>query len=351
MPPWSQTKGGENDGPSTDSMITDLASNGLPILNNDTDNGEPVRRWFSCGRLFATERGLKVHQTKSNCGCEASRQHTIAKLQIGKTPDDTGPESHHSSERVRVSRQGQDLPKSQDRFTRGNDKRGWSGLDEELKQGLKKSLKDGSVKSFSDFIYNKCIERFRVVPVKRLQEKDSRRQRELGRLKGKKKALRRRWKVAREDKREGLSVLWEDVKRQVRDLRRAERGRQRKYERNTYLKCRVTPSAMSLYSKGWTSRRCRCRPVPFAWRLLCSRRWEELWGKRETDQSQDPTEFSISYIKDVRKHYICCIPSFRERGRRPRSIMMNGRRQKASIFHRRKTSKVWINSDQYRCWM
>ena len=187
--------------------------------------------------MFATERGLKIHQTKSNCGCEASRQRTIAKLQIGKTPDDTGPESHHSSECVRVSRQGQDPPRARIGFPRGNDKRGWSGLDEELKQGLKKSLKDGSVKSFSDFIYNKCIERFGVVPVKRPQEKkDSRRQRELGRLKGEKKALRRRWKVAKEDEREGLSVLWEDVKRRVRDLRRAERGRQRKYERRRAMR-------------------------------------------------------------------------------------------------------------------
>ena len=196
----------------------------------------PVRR-CTCGRVFATERGLKIHQTKSNCGCEASRQRTIAKLQIGKTPDDTGPESHHSSECVRVSRQGQDPPRARIGFPRGNDKRGWSGLDEELKQGLKKSLKDGSVKSFSDFIYNKCIERFGVVPVKRPQEKkDSRRQRELGRLKGEKKALRRRWKVAKEDEREGLSVLWEDVKRRVRDLRRAERGRQRKYERRRAMR-------------------------------------------------------------------------------------------------------------------
>ena len=196
----------------------------------------PVRR-CTCGRVFATERGLKIHQTKSNCGCEASRQRTIAKLQIGKTPDDTGPESHHSSECVRVSRQGQDPPRARIGFPRGNDKRGWSGLDEELKQGLKKSLKDGSVKSFSDFIYNKCIERFGVVPVKRPQEKkDSRRQRELGRLKGEKKALRRRWKVTKEDEREGLSVLWEDVKRRVRDLRRAERGRQRKYERRRAMR-------------------------------------------------------------------------------------------------------------------
>ena len=158
-------------------------------------------------------------------------------------------------------------PRARIRFPRGNDKRGWSGLDEELKQGLKKSLKDGSVKSFSDFIYNKCIERFGVVPVKRPQEKkDSRRQRELGRLKGEKKALRRRWKVAKEDERDGLSVLWEDVKRRVRDLRRAERGRQRKYERRRAMRSffsdpyrSVREIATRPSEIGWTF--CRARQV------------------------------------------------------------------------------------------
>ena len=95
---------------------------------------------------------------------------------------------------------------------------------------------------------------------------------------------------------------------------------------------------MSLYRTGWTSRQCRCRPLPFAWRLLRSRRWEELWGKREPDQRQDPTEFPISYTKDAWKHYICCIPSFRECGRRPRS-MMSGRKQRAIYIPKEKDSK------------
>ena len=69
--------------------------------------------------------------------------------------------------------------------------------------------------------------RFGVVSAKRPQKlQDHRRQLELSLLKGSKKALRRRWKVAKEDEREGLSVLWENLKR---DLRCA--VRQRKYEK------------------------------------------------------------------------------------------------------------------------
>ena len=53
---------------------------------------------------------------------------------------------------------------------------------------------------------DKCAERFGVVPDKRsLKLLDSMRQRELKRLKGEKKPLRRRWKVANEDEGEGLS--------------------------------------------------------------------------------------------------------------------------------------------------
>ena len=69
------------------------------------------------------------------------------------------------------------------------------------------------MKSFSYFIYSNCVERFGVVSAKRPPKlQDSRRHRELRCLNGEKKAHRQRWEVAKEDEREGLSVLYEDVK-------------------------------------------------------------------------------------------------------------------------------------------
>ena len=43
-------------------------------------------------------------------------------------------------------------------------------------------------------------------------------QRDLEWLKGEKKALRRRWKSAKEDEKVGLSVLWEELKERARNL-------------------------------------------------------------------------------------------------------------------------------------
>ncbi len=56
-----------------------------------------------CGRLFQTERGLKIHMAKLKCEGEVEKQRSDATVHSGKTPNDTGPVSHHSSECVRVS--------------------------------------------------------------------------------------------------------------------------------------------------------------------------------------------------------------------------------------------------------
>ena len=50
-------------------------------------------------------------------------------------------------------------------------------------------------------------------------------------VEGEKKALRRRWNSAKEDGKVGLSVLWEELKERLRNLRCAESIRQKNYER------------------------------------------------------------------------------------------------------------------------
>ena len=183
-----------------------------------------------CGRLFQTEMGLNMAKLK--CEGEVEKQRSDATVHSGKTPNDTGPDSHHSSEYVRVSGLTEDPPRARIKFPRGNDRNGWDGLDDDLKRDLKKILKrDDSMKSFTDCIYGKCLERYGLVAEKRsVKPQKSRRQRELELLKGEKKALRRRWKSAKEEEKVGLSVLWEELKERVRNLRRAE-GIRQNYER------------------------------------------------------------------------------------------------------------------------
>ena len=75
----------------------------------------------------------------------------------GKTPNDTGTDSHHSSECVRVSGLTEDFPRARINFPRGKDRNGWDGLDNNHERDLKKMLKrDDSMKSFTNCIYGKC---------------------------------------------------------------------------------------------------------------------------------------------------------------------------------------------------
>ena len=57
------------------------------------------------GRRLQSERGLKIHQAKLN----AKGRWRNSVVQPGKMPNDTGPDSHNSSECVRVSGLTEDL--------------------------------------------------------------------------------------------------------------------------------------------------------------------------------------------------------------------------------------------------
>ena len=121
-----------------------------------------------CGRLFQTERGLKIHMAKLKCEGELEKQRSDATVHSGKTPNDTGPVSPHSSECFRVSGLTEYPPRARIKFPRGNDRNGWDGLDDDLNRELKKILKrDDSMKSFTDCIYGKCLERYGLVAEKR----------------------------------------------------------------------------------------------------------------------------------------------------------------------------------------
>ena len=71
---------------------------------------------------------------------EKQRSDTAA--HSGKTPSDTGPDSHYSSECVRVYGLSEDPQRARIKFPRGNDR---NGLDDDLKRENKKILKRDEV--------------------------------------------------------------------------------------------------------------------------------------------------------------------------------------------------------------
>ena len=78
-----------------------------------------VSRWGCCRRL-QSERG-QDSPGKAKCEGEVEKQRAGAAVHSGKTPIGTGPDSHHSSECVRVSGLTEDLPRARIKFPRGNE--------------------------------------------------------------------------------------------------------------------------------------------------------------------------------------------------------------------------------------
>ena len=86
-------------------------------------------------------------------------------------------------------------------------------LGKELKNVVKK---DVSNEAFTDAIFKTCLEKFGPMTTKYEGEpKQFRRRRELQELKKDKKMLKKCWKVAGEDGKVGLLVLWKEVKMKV----------------------------------------------------------------------------------------------------------------------------------------
>ena len=228
-PQGSYRKDRENDEPITG--LTDFDR--LVTMTTDfwtaLDNGAPNNKCI-CGKVCLSSKGLKIHQTKMGC---LEKQRPVAQEPTHKTPNDTGPEANHRTELVRVSLMASDLVRQRIKFPPSKDMQVWQELDGTLVRGLKKAMKkEGTMKTFSDFIYASCLEKFGNVESRRpTKPKESRRQLELRKLKIEKKALCSQWKRPGEVERVGLSILWKEVKRRINILRKAEKARQKTYER------------------------------------------------------------------------------------------------------------------------
>lgn len=107
----------------------------------------------------------------------------------------------------------------------------WRKLDSDLAHILKNSLKgkvENKVNIFSDIIYDECLSRFGQTGKKEHMPKaKSRREKEILQLVKERRALRKVWKKAEEQEKQGLKALWNQVKSCLTSLRRAERIRKR----------------------------------------------------------------------------------------------------------------------------
>ena len=118
------------------------------------------------------------------------------------------------------------------KWPKANEAEAWYTLDTDLIKILEERLHGGveaKLNLFGDIIYQTCKDRFGEVTSKQrtTPKERGRREKEIAQLVQRRRQLCRNWRKATQPKREGLKVLWEDVRQRLSKLCRVERIRKR----------------------------------------------------------------------------------------------------------------------------
>ena len=239
-----------------------------------------------CGwEKVTTFRGLRVHQGRKKCVERGHQQHCTATA--GQTRGTQSPVANHSAEGSTVAEdrpveetggplvdinapgsgadedthETQSNPNSQEQSQRRERKEPgrrqlvkwpkakevavWQKLDEDLSRILEHSLHgqvEAKLNRIGDILYEECIGRFGLAVEKRrsVPMQKGRREKEIEQLVKRRRQLRKQWRKASKEEKEGLKPLWDEVKKELASLRRAERIRKRRRrkekERSNFFK-------------------------------------------------------------------------------------------------------------------
>ena len=165
---------------------------------------------------------------------------------VRKTRASVAQDANHSGDSNTTELPSEEI-RLQVRWPKSSDTKAYQELEKEVLKKYKR-LKKGSstqerMEALSDTIYRYGSDTFDVL-VRRPQEPKkfhpSRRSRKLTELRAQKKSLRKRWLNAKEGEKEGIKVLYEDIKARhrvaMRQERRIERKKQRRRSCQDFLK-------------------------------------------------------------------------------------------------------------------
>ncbi len=131
------------------------------------------------------------------------------------------------------------------KWLKSNDAEAWRSLDTDLIKTLEGSLHQGvesKLDLIGDIIYQTCKDRFgEVISKQRTALREmGRREKEILQLVQRRRQIRKNWRKATPADKEGLKALWEEVRKRLARLRRAEcirkRGKRKQKERASFFK-------------------------------------------------------------------------------------------------------------------
>ena len=165
-------------------------------------------------------------------------------LPPGETEDSQGQVPNHSSTADSAQPCGEEViegRKAKIKWPAMAEEKEWCEFDEDITSILENNLKGTSKRKLEvmgDMIYNLGESRFGILEKKKKQalKEPSRRQREIKRLRQELRSLRKRWKKADVDEKEGLAELRDQVRQKLGSLRRAEYQRRKRKEKERQRK-------------------------------------------------------------------------------------------------------------------
>ena len=215
-------------------------------LETEKDNGNGQGTYKCCGKVFATHRGLRIHQGKKCQRKSAVQQRrSLDRKTLGGVPQ----ESNHSVNDPTLEQEkktiGEKKPKI--KWPKANETAVYKQFDEEVNKKLMKmkGTTEQKLEKLAATIYEEGLKLFGLESESKEktgkpQRKNSRRQDKIQEVKKEKKRLRTLWLQADEDEKQGLKELYEEVKQRhrllLREERRAERRKERKRCRKDFIK-------------------------------------------------------------------------------------------------------------------
>ena len=132
----------------------------------------PLATACSCGKVFTSTRGLKIHQSR---WCEVGKQRELHREQNKSINGIQSQDIHHSAQEPTAS-QPQDLESEPSnerlKWPAGNALTEWSSLDDELNEILKERLAkcntrdvEGRLSVLTTVVYDKCKEKLGVIEI------------------------------------------------------------------------------------------------------------------------------------------------------------------------------------------
>jgi len=214
------------------------SSEAVERLSSRQSNQQQAR--CQCGKSFKNMRGVKIHQGRTGCGKKEPPMQR-SEVHAGKTKEDQSQEAHHSAQDLQAEEEPDPTEPVQERRQRIkwpalNDKKTWAQLDDELDTILEVALvgsAEHKAEAMSTITYSFCLERFggEVKSQSKNKGRPNRRQTLVEKIRIELRQLRKRWKRSEESEKEGIKALRQVLQAQLSALRKAERRRRVKRQK------------------------------------------------------------------------------------------------------------------------